>query len=168
MYIRKPAARDRGKEFRSENNPMNEIQGEGPEPSSEGNPDPHERSRCAGHGGGCFPWCARPTGGNHGRTARGPAKRFEGQTRGPRQKWGKKGAANGHYRSRGPVRGPGPTENAPPALYSRSPWKRERSISLALRAASGSFSGAAPKNPTGSWSHRSGPNGPKQAHGMAS
>ena len=35
----------------------------------------HERSRCAEHG---RMGCARPTGGSHGRTTRGPAQRGEG------------------------------------------------------------------------------------------
>jgi small subunit ribosomal protein S6 len=41
-----------------------------------------------------FPECARPTGGSHGRTARGPAQRGEGARRRPRQGGVPKSAAN--------------------------------------------------------------------------
>jgi len=46
---------------------------EGPEPVGWKRQElrPHDRSRCAEHGEGG----ARPTGGSHGRTARGPAQR---------------------------------------------------------------------------------------------
>src|SRR5215208_6578922 len=44
---------------------------------------PYERSRCAEHGRMGY---ARPTGGSHARTTRGPAQRIKGAKRRPRQR----------------------------------------------------------------------------------
>jgi hypothetical protein len=60
---------------------------------------PYERNRCVEHGELWHRECARPTGGVHGRTARGPAQRFEAAKRRPREE-GKHG--HGHYRGRDP------------------------------------------------------------------
>ena len=66
------------------------AQSEGPEPATGGavrELRPYDRSRCAEHGGllACFPRCARPTGGSHGRITRGPAQRFKEAKRWPRR-----------------------------------------------------------------------------------
>src|SRR5215207_1851253 len=52
-------------------------------------------------------WCARPTGGSHGRTTDDPAQRFKDAKRRPRWKWGKKSAAKDSVRPQpeSPVRG---------------------------------------------------------------
>jgi len=49
-------------------------------------------------------WCARPTGGSHGRTVRGPAQRRGGAERRPRQKcWQDgRGQQQQHYKGRSP------------------------------------------------------------------
>ena len=59
---------------------------------------PHERSRCAEHGGllACIPWCARPTGGSHTRTTGDLTQRFMGAKRRAAPRKGVlKGAAKG-------------------------------------------------------------------------
>jgi hypothetical protein len=64
---------------------------------------PHDRSRCAEHGGG-----ARPTGGSHGLTTDTPAQRFKGTMRWPRWKWSEKSAAFAGSIKAGVLRGSGP------------------------------------------------------------
>jgi len=62
-------------------------QSEGPEPCWLGNSDP-DRSRCAEHGGVAKVLsvvCPTHGGSGHGRTTRGPAQRFKGIKRRPRQ-----------------------------------------------------------------------------------
>ncbi len=63
---------------------------------------PNDRSRCAEHGGLCFPRCARPTGGRYCHTPAILRNASREQSEGRAASW-VTSAAEGHYKGRNPV-----------------------------------------------------------------